>query len=67
MSLPSLTLALLAWVLIIGCATKNTAYPRLDGARKVRYQRGWNTEEGAFVSSTIAGHRESGRRGLVGS
>jgi hypothetical protein len=46
MSLPSATLALLASLLIIGCATKEDQLTPAETALEKKDQRGWSTEEG---------------------
>ena len=46
MSMPSATVALLASVLIIGCATKGDQLTPAETALEKKDQRGWSSEEG---------------------
>ena len=46
MKLTSAALALLASLLIIGCATKEDQLTPAETALEKKDQRGWNTEEG---------------------
>jgi len=46
MSMPSATLALLASLLIIGCATKEQQPTAAETALEKKDQRGWSSEEG---------------------
>ena len=48
MSLPSLTLALLAWVLIIGCATKEQQPTRAETAIE-KYRSAWLEYRGGRI------------------
>jgi hypothetical protein len=46
MKLQSVAFALLASLLIIGCATKEDQITPAEAALEKKDQRGWNTEEG---------------------
>ena len=46
MSMPSATVALLASLLIIGCATKENQLTPAETALEKKDQHGWSSEEG---------------------